>query len=41
MMEQEKINELVSKSKKGEMSAFSLLVAEFQPLVLFNPLQNQ
>lgn len=32
-MEQEKIHELVNKSRQGEMSAFALLVTEFQPLV--------
>ena len=32
-MNQEKIQELIDKSKRGDMEAFSLLLSEFQPLV--------
>ncbi|WP_291528397.1 RNA polymerase sigma factor [Bacteroides sp. UBA939] len=33
MMNQEKIQELISRSRKEDMKAFSLLLSEFQPLV--------
>lgn len=33
MIEQGKIQELVDKSKQGDMTAFAVLVSEYQPFV--------